>query len=153
MRRLIGAARAQLLEHLPELVAYLLMAGAVVVLCFVGGCGHSSGVITRAVVAGVADTGECAVSDAGDFRDAIQKGGSGWITAIFDLIQCAPKVYSDVQAELGREKLTELELQPAAELVASAGDDVPVAKGWSKRAIKRLIKCKRMYDALYTRNK
>lgn len=66
------------------------------------GCGHvTASQVVRGTVAAVADLAECAPNEYTAVKDAISSGNSvgGWISAVFQAIQCVPKVVRDIEAQ------------------------------------------------------
>ena len=133
------------------------------------GCGAAPPQIAGAVIAGGIDVASCAPDDYAQFKAAAQLGGLSWAAAFIDLIQCAGKVYTDVNGALQHAlKLRPgvdavafvLGLPPEAgdaalmllDTVAAADDDQQVAvlgDHWSRRGLKRLAKAKRLYDVIF----
>jgi hypothetical protein len=130
------------------------MRAAVLVLALqLVGCAHgtTAGQVTATVAKVGVDLVTCAPASYQQFKDAAQFGGANginWVGAILETLECASAVYHDVMAQLGLAAL-ELESDDAASsLIAQAGEEVPIEKGWSKRAIKRLARAKKIADRL-----
>jgi hypothetical protein len=130
------------------------MRAAVLVLALVlVGCAHgtTAGQVTATVAKVGVDLVTCAPASYEQFKNAAQFGGANgvnWVGAILETLECASSVYHDVMAQLGLAALQLDDDDAGGYLLAQAGDEVPTDKGWSKRAIKRLARAKKIADRL-----